>query len=231
MTANLLRYGRTATCRMAFSCGGWVSVRAVVLVSLIVGVVPIGAGWAMHSHLHQPLVGLLLAPIVIGCIARGRTRLALISISLTVISHSASAIWLSATDPDRAGVILQGSEAYWEQTRHWIVTGTDPEYDWRRFIPAHLLLVALVIIGGYFTFSALPLMVGIRELDLMNFYVGRLIAEGNDPLAAVAWGWHPWSFIRGLSYSFLLVSATSRSLARITGRSEEHPRQTVILFR
>lgn len=177
----------------------------------------------MHSHLHQPLVGLLLAPILIGCLVRGRTGLAFWAIALTVASHSGIAIWLSATDAGRTGGILQGSEAYWEHTRHWIVTGTDPEYDWRRFIPAHLLLVGLVLVGGYFTLSALPLMVGIRELDLMNFYVGRLIAEGNDPLAAVVWGWHPWSFIRGLSYSLLLVCATSRSLARITGRSEEHP--------
>ena len=73
-------------------------------------------------------------------------------------------------------------------------------------------------------------MVGFRELDLMNFYVGRLIAEGNDPLAALAWGWHPWSFIRGISHSLLLLSAASWSLARLTGRPESRPRQTVAMF-
>lgn len=224
MITRLLVSSRLMSTRLIDRLGEWASIRLALIASLSVGALPVCVGWVLGTAAHQPLFGLLLTPILIGCLARGRLGLAFLAIAIAIGIHSTIAIYLSATDPSRAASIFQGSAPYWENTRHWIVTGTDPEYDWRHFLPAHLILVTLVLLGGYFTLSALPLMLGIRELDLMNFYVGRLIAEGNDPIAAVVWGWHPWSFIRGLGYSLLLMFATSQALARLKGKSEILPR-------
>ncbi len=206
------------------------NVRAAAAWAVAIGAVPITLGWLLTTSLHQPLTGLLLTPLLVGCLAKGRPGLALAGIALAVGVHSGAAVALSAADPGRAAAILDGSAPYWDRTRHWIVTGADPEYDWRHFVPAHLILVLLVVAGGYVTLTALPLMVGVRELDLMNFYVGRLIAEGNAPWAAVLWGWHPWSVIRGVSYSLLLLSTATWSLNRLTGRADDRPQRTRAMF-
>ncbi len=183
--------------------------------AIAVGAIPILLASVLGTSFHQTLTGLLLVPLLLACVVQDRFVRG-IAIVVTVIGvHSFIAITLSATDPERAAMILDGSAPYWERTRHWIVTGDDPEYRWRTWLPAHLQLAVGVPLTGYLSLGAIPLSIGVREVDLMNFYVGRLIATSDHPGIAIACGWHPWSIARGLGYAVLLFEVVSWSLTRM----------------
>ncbi len=184
-------------------------------ISIVAGAIPILIAYGLDTSFHQTLTGLLLVPLLLACVVQDRCVRGIAIIVMVIGVHSAIAIALSATVPERAAIILDGSIPYWEKTRHWIVTGDDPEYRWRTWLPAHLQLVVGVPLTGYLSLGAIPLGVGIREVDLMNFYVGRLIATSKHPGIALACGWHPWSIARGLGYAVLLFEVVSWSLSRM----------------
>ncbi len=187
-----------------------------VPLSIVAGAFPILLAYAILTSFHQTLTGLLLVPLLLACVVQDRCVRGIAIIVMAIGVHSAIAITLSATDPERAAIILNGSTPYWEKTRHWILTGGDPEYRWRSWLPAHLQLAVGVPLTGYLSLGSIPLGIGIREVDLMNFYVGRLIATSKQPEIALACGWHPWSIARGLGYAVLLFEVVSWSLSRMT---------------
>ncbi len=192
--------------------------RSWPIVALAIGTGPLALGYALGTPLHQPLTGLLLTPLFWACVLDDRLRRAIALLVLVIGSHSALAIWLSARDPVGTSAVLSGSEAYWEQTLHWIQTGDDPEYDWAIWLPRHLILYAMMLLGGGLTLGLVPFIRGIEQIDLMNFYVGRLAIESESPTLAILFGWHPWSVLRGLAYTILIFAAASWVLERVTGR-------------
>ena len=185
-------------------------------ISVAAGATPILLASVFATSCHQTLTGLLLVPLLLACVVRDRCVRGIAIIVMVISVHSVIAISLSATDPEHAVQILDGSAPYWEKTRHWILTGDDPEYRWRTWLPAHLQLAVGVPLTGYLSLGAIPLGIGIREVDLMNFYVGRLISTSKHPGIALACGWHPWSIARGLGYAVLLFEVVSWSLSRMT---------------
>jgi hypothetical protein len=77
-----------------------------------------------------------------------------------------------------------------------------------------------------FTYTSLgfiPLWQGFYEVDLMNFYVGQLLAHSSSPWSALILGWHPWSLCRAAGYFFLTFEVTSVSFERLTGRQMSTP--------
>jgi hypothetical protein len=82
--------------------------------------------------------------------------------------------------------------------------------------------------SGSVSFGILPLHTGFRQLDVMNYYVGRLAAESRNPLLTIAVGWHPWSFLRVMGYAVLLFEMVSWSLERFTGRTLSTPRRRLL---
>jgi hypothetical protein len=146
---------------------------------------------------------------------------------MVIGTHSAFAIALSASDPARAAAVLPGCESYWLRTWQWVVTGEDQEYRWVNWLPAHALLLAVVPLGAYTSFGAVPFANGIEQVDLMNYYVGRLIGMSESPTLAVLLGWHPWSVLRGLAYMVLVFEIASLSLERLTGRAFSTRRRRV----
>lgn len=133
-------------------------------------------------------------------------------------AHSALAILLSARDPAGAAAVLPGAAAYWERTWLWVSTGEDVEYRWSVWAPVHALMLAGVPASAYPSFGVVPFAYGFEQVDLMNYYVGRLAAVSESPAVAVLFGWHPWSVLRGLAYTVLVFEAASWSLERLTGR-------------
>jgi hypothetical protein len=70
---------------------------------------------------------------------------------------------------------------------------------------------------GYLSLGLVPLLQGLYELDLMNFYVGRLLAHARGPSPVLLLAWHPWSVCRGVGFLFVTFELASLSLARLTG--------------
>ncbi|MDB5306505.1 MAG: hypothetical protein JWO38_707 [Gemmataceae bacterium] len=183
-----------------------------------VGAVPILLGYAAGSALHQPATAVLITPLFLACLARDRLGRAVGVVALVFGAHSAVAIVLSARDPAGAAAVLPGSEAYWQRTWLWVSTGEDLEYRWAEWLPAHALLLLVVPLGAYTSFGTVPLATGLEQVDLMNYYVGRLAAVSESPAGAVLFGWHPWSVLRGLAYTVLVFEVASWSLERLSGR-------------
>ena len=187
-------------------------------IALVVGLLPLTLGYAGGLAFHQPLTGLLLAPLFWACVYQDRLGRALLLVTLVMGSHSALAIFLSAHDPVGAAAVLTGGQAYWEQTRNWIQTGDDPEYRLAVWLPQHLLLFGVVLLGGGLTLGVVPFAVGVEQVDLMNFYVGRMISQSDNPVITLLFGWHPWSLLRGLAYTVLVFASASWALERVTSR-------------
>jgi hypothetical protein len=80
-----------------------------------------------------------------------------------------------------------------------------------------LQLCAAVVLLGYTSLGFVPLWQGMYEVDLMNFYVGRLLAGSENPAIALLLGWHPWSLCRGIGYLWIVFEVASISLERMAG--------------
>jgi hypothetical protein len=197
--------------------------RAWPLLAVAIGTIPLAIAYLLGTPAHQPLTGLLVAPLFWACVCDDRLGRAMALVVAVMGSHSALAIYLSAIDPTGAAACLAGSEPYWEQTLHWVRTGDDPEYQWRVWLPRHLLLFGSMLVVGGLTLGIVPFARGVEQLDLMNFYVGRMVVQSDSPATALLFGWHPWSLLRGTAYTVLVFAASSWVLERITGRRISTP--------
>lgn len=193
-----------------------------------VGAVPILAGFALGSPFHQPATGLALALLVLPCVATDRFLRAAGIIAISIFVHSAIAIGLAATSPERTAPILRGSSQYWHSTWNWVRNGADEEYRTKVWLPRHAALVAVAIVFGYTSFGAVPFVRGIEEIDLMNFYVGQLLRSSERPELAILFGWHPWSFVRGLAFAFIVFEVMSVSLERFAGGALSTRRRRIV---
>lgn len=108
--------------------------------------------------------------------------------------------------------------AYWQKQITWIRTGRDPEYALSAWVPAHVQLLAGVVIFSFTSWGVIPFAQGFYEVDLMNYYNAKLAATSlNEPLA-IATGWHIWSALRGVGYLFITFEVISLSLELVSGR-------------
>jgi hypothetical protein len=194
--------------------------------AIFIGILPLAVGyWLGSSIVAQVVTGLTLALLFVATLPSDRFWLACGIVSLSISSHSALVIALTVHDPLGASLCLRGSEEYWLRTWHWVQTGEDVEYQWRTWVPAHILLLTMLICTGAASMGAIPFARGIEELDYMNFYVGQLISHSERAELAIVFGWHPWSFVRGLSYTIVLFEVSSWSLQGLTGERFSTPQR------
>lgn len=183
---------------------------------LACGTLPILLSYATGVGGYRPLTALLATPLMTGAIAIRSARLGLAILGVTFISHCGITIALAAHDPDGLRVVLPSGADYWTRTHHWIVSGESPEYRLGWWLPAHCQLLLAVALFTYTSFGFIAIWQGLLEVDLMNFYVGQLLAHSDDAFVALAFGWHPWSVCRGIGYLFVIYAVASYSYHRLT---------------
>ena len=71
---------------------------------------------------------------------------------------------------------------------------------------------------SYTSFGALAFYAGFQQVDMMNFYNARLMAQSVSEPMALGFGWHLWSILRGLGYLFITFEVISHSLQLCSGR-------------
>ena len=196
--------------------------RAWALAAILIGVLPLGVAAAIGGGWHQLASGLLLFPLFLAAVRADRVLRGLAIVGLCFAAHNAFAIGLAAGSPDVAHLFPEGAE-YWIKQRAWITTGADPEYEVLNWLPAHLQLFAGIGVYCFLSLGMVAFIQGFYEVDLMNFYVGRLIANSDSVAPALLLGWHPWSALRGLCYLLLVWELASWSLERLTGRCLSTP--------
>jgi hypothetical protein len=184
-----------------------------------VGTLPLLIGYAIGRPEPGLATALLLTPLLAASVVRDALGRGFGLLGAAFFAHNALAVALVAVDPAGMAPVLSDGHAYWEKSRAWIETGICPEYDLVNWLPAHLLLLVLMVAHTYLSLGLATLCQGLHEVDLMNYYVGQLVANSHDPWRAVLLGWHPWSVCRGIGYLFLTFEVASWSLARLTGTS------------
>ncbi len=187
--------------------------------AVFAGIVPLLAFWGLRLPGQNLATAAFLFPFFLALIATDRQRAGFGVVLVAFTLHSLAAILLAAWDPGGAALALADGPSYWEKNIAWIRTGVDPEYALVNWLPAHARqLLGMVVFAGT-SFGLIPLAQGLYELDLMNFYVGRLAVASASVTLALAVGWHVWAILRGVAYSRIVYEAASFSLEKLTGRS------------
>ncbi len=190
--------------------------------AIAIGVLPLLLAWVLGGSWHQTASGLLLFPLFLAAVRQDRTVRGLAVVGLCFAAHNAVAITLAAGSPEVAGMFPDAAD-YWDKQQVWIRTGVDPEYQVMNWLPAHLQLFVGIVVYCFLSLGMVAFLRGFYEVDLMNFYVGRLIDSSDSVAPALLLGWHPWSALRGLCYLLLTWEIASWSLARLTGRTLSTP--------
>lgn len=195
-----------------------------LILGAALGTLPVLADYAFGLHLHRWVTGALLMPPLVAAAAGDRPGRGLGLLLAAFAAHNALVIALAAHDPAGLAPLCSGGADYWQRSRDWIVTGVSEEYDLRWWVPAHFQLVGVMIVFTYLSLGLAPLWQGVYEVDLMNYYVGQLVAHCDAPGPGLVLGWHPWSVCRGIGFLFLTYEVVSLSLARLSGERLSTPR-------
>lgn len=180
-------------------------------------VLPLLLAWPFGWSGHRFVSALLLFPLFVALVRADRQKEGFALVLVAYACHSATAILLTWLDPAGTAPLLADGAAYWEKNERWIRTGIDPEYQVANWLPAHLQQLLGMSIYGFTSLGLIPLAQGIYEIDLMNFYVGRLLAVSENPFVTLFVGWHFWAILRGVAYTRIVFEVSSLSLSRMTG--------------
>ena len=197
---------------------GWLEHPARVLVAcVLIGLLPVSAAALCRLPIDRPLTAFALTPLLIAAARRDSVALGLGILAVAFVAHCAAMISLTAFAPQALGAVFPDGAEYWQQSRDWIVTGKNPEYELSSWVPAHFQLAAA---GAFLTYTSLGFVLiweGLFQVDLMNVYVGNLVTQSESVPLALALGWHPWSVLRGIGFLLVGYEMCSLSLERMLG--------------
>jgi hypothetical protein len=188
------------------------------LLAIGLGALPAWLSYAAGIPIGHIVSAVAILPLLVGAAVRDDAARGLSLLLLMVLGQSTVNVTLAAIDPDGLAAVLPAGARYWEESRRWIVTGVNPEYELRSWLPEHVRLWVGVPLLSYVSLGLAPLVRGLEQVDMMNYYVGRLIADSESPWLAGLLGWHPWSVCRGIGCAILIYECVNFSLARLTGR-------------
>jgi len=191
--------------------------RAWLLWPALAGSVPLLIAWPLGAWWHQLVSGVLVWALFLPAVVADRTARGVGVLAMGFAAHCATAIALSFCLGADVAPLFPDAAGYWAQQQVWIRTGVDPEYVVANWGPAHFQLLVAMVVFAAVSLGLTPLVQGMHEVDLMNFYVGNLVAGSDSAATALLLGWHPWSVMRGLCYLFLTFEVASIVLEKWSG--------------
>jgi hypothetical protein len=149
-------------------------------------------------------------------LARGRLWDGILDMFLWAIWECGIMITLCYLYPHRAEAVLYNAAAYWDDMQSWLITGHGTEGTISAWFPIHLRHLVLIHIGAFLI--GLPgLVLGVLQLNFMNYYVSRCMLAATDPLRTLPVAWHFWSVIRVLGF-ITIASAIYQVFLRLIFR-------------
>lgn len=188
-----------------------------------IGLAPVAASYLFGIPGHPLVTGILLWPVFLACARSGEAAKGLAAVTAAFCVHSALVLLLAELDPAALSRVVAGGADYWREQETWIRTGVDPEYEWRVWVPTHAVLLLAVLVTSSASVGLVTFCYGFTQVDLMNFYCGRLLSQSRSTGVALGLGWHPWSVARGVGYLLIVWAMAEWIMARSSGR-ETPPR-------
>jgi hypothetical protein len=188
-----------------------------VALGIVLGAGPPGLDYLLGTCTHRWLTVLGVAPFFLSALVHDWQGRGMGLLACLFVAHNVLMIVLAAHDPAGLAVVCGEGPDYWQKSRAWIATGACPDYERDWWIPAHFQLLGAVVVLSYASLGLVTVGHGLYEVDLMNFYVGRLLAQADAFTPALLLGWHPWSACRGVGFLLVTYEVASLSLSRLTG--------------
>jgi len=150
-------------------------------------------------------------------LARGRLWDGIMDMLLWVIWECAVMITFCYLYPARAEQILGHATEYWTEMSRWIATGQGVESDPSQWVWIHLKNLVLLLVGGL-VFGLPALMMGVLQLNYMNFYVAKCLLASESPLHTLPIAWHFYSIMRVVGF-IILASTMFQICLRLVRRA------------
>ncbi len=192
--------------------------RVAIPLAVASGVIPFFLTYDSGIPIHQFITALAAFILFTAAVFRDDIKKAGFLLMLSIGTHSAAVLLAFANDPDADYALCHSSEEYWGETREWIRTGDSHVYEPEHWAGIQAWTVVASGWSAYTTLSLTSFLEAIKQLDMMNVYVGRLVAESEDPWVAVALGWHAWSICRAIGLFLLSYECVGLSLERLVAR-------------
>ena len=195
---------------------GQIAVWKTLTVAVLAGALPALLAIAVQVPFDRFVTAIIVLPLLLGATRRDSLPVGLGVMTVAIVAHCAVIITFAARDPDALFGMFPDGADYWKRSLTWITTGESPEYSLAYWVPAHFQILAGSAAFAYTSHGFLTIWEGLYEVDLMNCYVGQLVAHSKNVWLAVAVGWHPWSVLRGIGYLLVTFEVSSYSLQRMT---------------
>jgi len=176
-------------------------------------------GYFVQNGILLPLLNIAVSyPVMFTLLSHSQRKRAVVTMLFWALCLGVVAVIASEYFPIRAGAAVIHGPAYVDEMFTWIRTGIGAEGNPSKFIPQHLLHLAIFCVLSLITASLLSLLMGAMLMNYMGFYVGSLIHASRNPLLASLMGWHPWSILRVGSFVILGVVLAEPLICKIQKR-------------
>jgi hypothetical protein len=158
---------------------------------------------------------------------RGHIWDGILDMFLWAIWESMAVITLSYLYPGHAQQVIWNAPSYWTDMHGWIQSGQGTEGNPSLWIPLHLKHLIMLLIGA-FLFGLPALVMGVLQLNYMNYYVAKLMLASTEPLVVLPVAWHFWSALRVSGYIIIACAIYQIELFGFNLRRSESVKVGVI---
>ena len=194
--------------------------RILPIVPALLAPLAVGLARALGGPVFLPILATLAAwPVMTILLFRGRRLTAVLAVLGWAASLSVTVIALAAAAPSEAETLVLNGPAYRDEMFGFIRTGAGREADPGRFVPQHLLHLALFVLLALPSGGLLGLGMGAALVAYMSFYVGALAAACPGMALPFVAGWPPWAIARVAGFVLIGVVLAEPALAILRRRA------------
>jgi len=202
------------------------------LIIYIIASTPLGYALGLKigvNFLMSFINAILIYPVYLACILRGRFKTAIVMVVIWSIMLSIIIILFTYQDQMRVEKMIVMGERYKNEMFEWLETGKGIESDITRFLPQHLIYFGIfsslcLITGGLGGF-----VMGSILLNYMNYYVGCLWHTSQNA-GVILYGWSIWAVIRVIGYIIISLFLSTPLIDKIRKKRWQFREYSIYLY-
>ena len=180
------------------------------------GDVPLAGSFGL-SHLVSAFI-IAIGPwfVLLNHLRKGRLFDGIADMILWAIWECLIVITLTFFYKEQAREVFWNASSYWQDMREWLATGRGAEGDPSVWLLMHVKHLAILLVASLF-FGLPALIMGVLQLNYMNYYVASCMLASDNPLMVGLMAWHVWSILRVTGY-IVLASTVFHCVLGLTGK-------------